>query len=247
MGRAAHELDGLRTAADTALGALVERAAGTDRRGGRRRRSGGAQARGPCAAARRRRAGRSREHGLRGRSGSASSASRSTCRRCPAAPDEAHRVPADARAGRALPRRPGHRPRGGRVDRLWTGARWVTTDAASGAALGAELAGLAGPDGLLLLADGAACHGPKAPRAEDSRAGAYEEAVNARPGGRRPRRLARAGPRPGRRAVRDRPLLWPLLSAAAAGQAWTGAVLHHGAPYGVGWTVALWRRARRRG
>ncbi len=123
----------------------------------------------------------------------------------------------------------------------------MTTDAASGAALGAELAGADTPIALLLMADGAACHGPKAPRAEDSRAGAYEDAVNAALAAGDPAALRALDPALGLELSATGPLLWPLLSAAAAGQAWTGAVLHHGAPYGVGWTVALWRPARRRG
>ena len=112
-------------------------------------------------------------------------------------------------------------------------------------ALGAELAGAAAPIALLLLADGAACHGPKAPRAEDSRAGAYEDAVNAALAAGDPAALRALDPDLGAELSATGPLLWPLLTAAAAGQAWTGEVLHHGAPYGVGWTVALWRREDR--
>ena len=80
------------------------------------------------------------------------------------------------------------------------------------------------------MADGAACHGPKAPRAEDSRAGAYEDAVNAALAAGDPAALRALDPALGLELSATGPLLWPLLSAAAAGQAWTGEVLHHGAP-----------------
>ena len=129
------------------------------------------------------------------------------------------------------------------VDRLWTAARWVTTDAASGAALGAELAASPVPTGLLLLADGAACHGPKAPRAEDSRAVAYEEAVNDALAAGDPAALAALDPHLGAELSATGPELWPLLSAATSGADWSGELLHSDAPYGVGWSVAVWRRA----
>ena len=129
------------------------------------------------------------------------------------------------------------------VDRLWTAARWLTTDAASGATLGAELAASPVPTGLLLLADGAACHGPKAPRAEDSRAGAYEEAVNEALAAGDPAALGALDPELGAELGATGPELWPLLSAAATGAHWSGELLHRGAPYGVGWSVAVWRRA----
>ena len=81
----------------------------------------------------------------------------------------------------------------------------MTTDAASGAALGAELAAARTPIALLLMADGAACHGPKAPRAEDSRAGAYEDAVNAALAAGDPAALRRARPGPGPELSAHRP------------------------------------------
>ena len=179
---------------------------------------------------------------LRGRSGSASSASRSTCRRCPAvrrcAPGLCRRPSssgATSPAGSPAARR--------RSTASGLTARWVTTDAASGAALGAELAASPVPTGLLLLADGAACHGPKAPRAEDSRAAAYEEAVNDALAAGDPAALAALDPHLGAELSATGPELWPLLSAAAGGADWSGELLHSDAPYGVGWSVAVWRRA----
>ena len=93
------------------------------------------------------------------------------------------------------------------------------------------------------MADGAACHGPKAPRAEDSRAVAYEEAVNDALAAGDPAALAALDPHLGPELSATGPELWPLLSAAAGGAAWSGELLRSDAPYGVGWSVAVWRRA----
>jgi hypothetical protein len=130
-------------------------------------------------------------------------------------------------------------------DRLWASARWVTVDALGGARLGADLAASASPVALLLMADGAACHGPKAPRAEDSRAGAYDRAVADALSAGDAAALAALDPALGTELSATGPVLWPLLTAAAAETPWTAKVLHHSAPYGVGWIVALWRRQGR--
>src|SRR6478609_749197 len=61
--------------------------------------------------------------------------------------------------------------------KVWAGARWLTVDADGAAQLAAELAGTGKPTAVVLLVDGAASHGPKAPRAEESRAGAFDESV----------------------------------------------------------------------
>ena len=176
MGRAAHELDGLRTAADTALGVLVDTllaptgvAAGADRPG--RPHTGPAPQLvvvGP---------GAPTEHVAAGPVGFGEFGLEVDLPALPGGPQvRTGSLPTPILVGRYLAGRV--TGRAAAVDRLWAAARWVTTDAASGATLGAELAVSPVPTGLLLLADGAACHGPKAPRAEDSRAVAYEEAVN---------------------------------------------------------------------
>jgi hypothetical protein len=251
MGRAAHELDDIRTAADAALTALAgelqtaEDAAGVPgqivvvapdepgerdhpRRPGEHVRPTG-----------------HREHRAAGPVGFGEFGLEVDLPALPAAPDETTgSLPTPLLVGRYLVSRVTGRSNA--ADRAWSGARWVTTDAASGALLGAELAAAATPIALLLMADGAACHGPKAPRAEDSRAGAYEDSVNAALAAGDPAALRALDPALGAELSATAPLLWPLLTAAAAGQTWTGEVLHHGAPYGVGWTVALWRRVRER-
>ncbi|MGZ4629726.1 hypothetical protein [Oryzihumus sp.] len=128
------------------------------------------------------------------------------------------------------------------IAKLWAGARWLTVDAAGAARLATELAGTDQPTAVVLLVDGAASHGPKAPRAEDSRAGAFDDAI------------AEALERGDRNALSavdldlagqvgaDGAYLWPVMAGATAGGVWLGDVLFRGEPYGVGWTVALWRR-----
>ena len=124
---------------------------------------------------------------------------------------------------------------------LWASARWITTSGLEAGALGEQLGEGGTRIALILVADGATCHGPKAPRAEDSRAPAYEKAVC----------VALASGQPGRLAVLDADLgrelgatgcqLWPVLLAATDGD-WIGELAWSGAPYGVGWAVAAWRR-----
>jgi hypothetical protein len=125
---------------------------------------------------------------------------------------------------------------------LWASARWVTTSGSDAAALGEQLGSGDTRLGLILVADGAACHGPKAPRAGDVRAQAYDAEVGE----------ALASGRPDRLALTDRELgaelgatgdqVWPVLVAAADGEM-VGEVCWAGAPYGVGWAVASWRRS----
>ena len=125
---------------------------------------------------------------------------------------------------------------------LWASARWVTTGGPGAAALGEQLGGGSSCVGLILVADGAACHGPKAPRAEDARAQAYDtETVEALASG-RPDRLALTDGELGAELGATGYQVWPVLVAAAGGEM-IGSVRWSGAPYGVGWAVASWRRA----
>lgn len=246
MGRAAHELDGLRAAADTALDALVDallaptgEAAPADGPG---RPGTGPTPQlvvvGPGAPTEH----APTEHAAAGPVGFGEFGLEVDLPALPGGPQgRTGSLPTPILVGRYLASRV--TGRAAAVDRLWAGARWVTTDAASGATLGAELAASPVPTGLLLLADGAACHGPKAPRAEDSRAAAYEEAVNDALAAGDPAALAALDPHLGTELSATGPELWPLLSAAAGGVAWAGELLRSEAPYGVGWSVAIWRRA----
>lgn len=160
------------------------------------------------------------------------------------------------------------------VQRIWATARWFTapehidgvsaegrdgvpaTDEESVLEWAARLSAHPEPVVLVLMADGAACHGPKAPRAQDPRAAAYDERVAAALAVGSPGDLAAVPPDLGRRLGASGAALWPVLAAAAASPAtpaagavatpavaaWEGRVLWQGAPYGVGWTVATWRR-----
>ena len=125
---------------------------------------------------------------------------------------------------------------------LWRRARWLTVDAQSAPALATELARGTGPTGLVVLVDGATSHGPKAPKAEDSRAGGFDDSVAlALETGDR-QRLAGVDLDLAHVLGADAAFLWPFLAEATDGATWKGELLFRGEPYGVGWTVALWRR-----
>jgi hypothetical protein len=125
---------------------------------------------------------------------------------------------------------------------LWATASWVTTDESDATALGNRLREDGTLVALILVADGATCHGPKAPRAEDSRAPAYEDAVCAALESGKPGRLALVDVDLGRELGATGPQVWPVLAAAADGSG-IGELHWRGAPYGVGWAVASWRRS----
>jgi len=132
---------------------------------------------------------------------------------------------------------------------LWASARWVTTSGAAATALGEDLRASAGLVALVLVADGATCHGPKAPRAQDQRAEAYDDGVWAALASGHLGRLAQIDAALGDELGATGPQMWPVLLAAAgaAGSEGIGEVLWAGAPYGVGWAVALWRRSAANG
>jgi hypothetical protein len=147
-------------------------------------------------------------------------------------------------AGRDLAAHAGHA-------QLWASARWITTSGDDAAALGKQLRADDARVALILVADGAACHGPKAPRAEDPRAKAYDDEVCAALASGQPERLAQIDADLGEELGATGPQVWPVLVAAAgAGDPepskpapeGIGELLWSGAPYGVGWAVASWRR-----
>lgn len=123
---------------------------------------------------------------------------------------------------------------------LWASARWVTSSGTNAMALGAQLHEDDTPTALIVVSDGAACHGPKAPRAEDSRAPAYEDAVCAALASGQPGRLEAIDADLGRELGATGPEVWPLLLTAVDDD-WRGELVWRGAPYGVGWAVAQWR------
>jgi hypothetical protein len=131
---------------------------------------------------------------------------------------------------------------------LWASARWITTSGGDAAALGEQLGADGTGVGLILVADGAACHGPKAPRAQDARAQAYDDGVCAALDSGQPSRLAQIDADLGDELGATGSQVWPVLVSAAdaadaADAAGIGEVLWAGAPYGVGWAVASWRRS----
>ena len=106
----------------------------------------------------------------------------------------------------------------------------------------AELgAALAGEDrALLVVGDGAATHTEKAPGHLDERAGPFDAAVAAALRDADPAALAALDPGLATElwAVGRAP--WQVLAAAAADRTWRGELLYSGAPFGVGYHVAVW-------
>ena len=129
---------------------------------------------------------------------------------------------------------------------LWASARWITTSGPDATSLGNMLRDVGEPVAMILIADGATCHGPKAPRAEDSRAPAYEDAVCEALASGQPGQLARSDAELGRELGATGPQVWPVLLAAAEGN-WTGELVWRGSQLGVGWAVAAWRRPSAKG
>jgi hypothetical protein len=140
-------------------------------------------------------------------------------------------------ASRDIVTHPGHAE-------LWASARWITTGGGDATALGEQLGADGKAVGLILVADGAACHGAKAPRAQDPRAKAYDDAVWAALASAQPSRLAQIDAQLGDELGATGPQVWPVLVAASLGADadFAGEVLWAGAPYGVGWAVASWCR-----
>lgn len=127
-------------------------------------------------------------------------------------------------------------------------ARAVAADAspAECAELGAAIA--AGADGrtaLLVLGDGSACRGVKAPGYDDPRAEAYDEGVARALAGADAEALLGLDPVLSAALKVAGRAPWQVLAGAvrAAGGDWRGGLSHHEAPYGVAYFVASWERA----
>ncbi|PSK62689.1 hypothetical protein B0E53_05400 [Micromonospora sp. MH33] len=126
-------------------------------------------------------------------------------------------------------------------------ARAVAADAspAECAALGADL--VADPDGrtaLLVLGDGSACRGVKAPGYDDPRAPAYDEGVAAALAGADVEALLGLDPVLSAELKAAGRAPWQVLAGAvrAVGGDWRGDVSYHQAPYGVAYFVANWEK-----
>ena len=123
---------------------------------------------------------------------------------------------------------------------LWATAGWIMSSGADSAALGERLRDDDARVALILVSDGALCHGPKAPWAEDPRAEAYDDEVWDVLASGQLGRLAQIDADLGDELGASGPQVWPVLFTAAGNG--IGEVLWRGAPYGVGWAVATWQR-----
>ncbi|MFE9956746.1 class III extradiol dioxygenase subunit B-like domain-containing protein [Micromonospora sp. NPDC005299] len=126
-------------------------------------------------------------------------------------------------------------------------ARAVAADAspAECAALGAELGAEAAERvALLVLGDGSACRGVKAPGYDDPRAPAYDEGVAAALAGADTEALLGLDPVLSAELKAAGRAPWQVLAGAvrAAGGDWRGDLGYHQAPYGVAYFVANWER-----
>ncbi|WFE64607.1 class III extradiol dioxygenase subunit B-like domain-containing protein [Micromonospora sp. WMMD714] len=100
------------------------------------------------------------------------------------------------------------------------------------------------PWALLVLGDGSACHGPKAPGYDDPRAGAYDEGVARALAGADVDALLGLDPVVSAELKAAGRAAWQVLAGAvrAAGGDWHGELRHRAQPYGVGYLVASWAR-----
>ena len=112
------------------------------------------------------------------------------------------------------------------------------TDPASCVALGAALA--EEPVGLLVVGDGAAMHGEKAPGYRDERAGPFDAAVAAALRDADPAALAALDPDLALQLWASGRAPWQVLAGATRGRAWRGELLHSSMPFGVAYHVAVW-------
>ena len=126
---------------------------------------------------------------------------------------------------------------------LWATARWITSSGADSTSLGERIRDPGTRIALILVGDGALCHGPKAPRADDPRGDAYDDEVCDVLASGKLGRLAEIDADLGDELGASWPQVWPVLFTAADGDG-IGRVLWQGAPYGVGWVVAEWRPAQ---
>ena len=127
-------------------------------------------------------------------------------------------------------------------------ARSVAVDASPAhcAELGEELAaelGSAGPrTALLVLGDGSACRGPKAPGYDDPRAEAYDEGVARALADADAEALLDLDPVVSAQLGAAGRAPWQVLAGAvrATGGDWRGELRHQSAPYGVAYLVSSW-------
>lgn len=96
--------------------------------------------------------------------------------------------------------------------------------------------------GLLVLGDGSNRRGRGSPGAHDERAEAFDERVAEALGRADTAQLAGLDPELAERLGVSGWTPWQVLAHAAGGGAWRGELLYTGAPFGVGYHVAVWER-----
>lgn len=117
------------------------------------------------------------------------------------------------------------------------------TPAAECAALGAELAGTAERVALLVMGDGSARRGTKAPGYDDPRAEAYDKGVAAALATADLDALLGLDEELSAELMVAGREAWQVLAGAAWGRQWTADLSYEDAPYGVAYFVACWEPA----
>lgn len=112
-------------------------------------------------------------------------------------------------------------------------------DAATGLA---ELDRAEEPVGLLVLGDGSNRHGARAPGGLDERAPDFDDAVAAALGTADVAALLELDPALSRELGAGGWAPWQVLAAFAGTGRWSARMLYSGAPFGVGYHVAVWER-----
>ena len=106
--------------------------------------------------------------------------------------------------------------------------------------LGAQIAGRAARVGLVVLGDGSACRGEKAPGYDDPRAPEADQRVAAALAAGDPAGLGTLDPTLAADLLMAGRAPWQVLAGAAGGRDWRADLLYEAAPYGVTYLVATW-------
>jgi hypothetical protein len=109
------------------------------------------------------------------------------------------------------------------------------------AALGESFGESTDPVGLLVMGDGSACRSEKAPGFLDPRAEEFDTVVRKALAAADPAALLALDPALGDELMAAGRAPWQVLAGAAGRKTFQGEVLYHDAPYGVSYTVAVWR------
>lgn len=128
----------------------------------------------------------------------------------------------------------------------WSELTWLPSDGSLGEAAIRAAALDTGPVLLVLALDGAASHGPKAPRAEEPSAASYDDSVVAALRSADPTRLTEVDPELGDGVGATAPELWSAVGRLLADREWQAQVCWAGHPYGIGYVVAVWTARRPR-